>query len=112
MPKVRSNQTLEPTICPAAELRTLSALHNSTSGQIAAQLISYGFKPYRNFDSYGPIVMTGARRFFSKQPSCKEVLRLDISGAIPQPNWPAWFSSLVLPTQRFGGGILLRGVNL
>ena len=33
------NDALEPTICPAAESCTLSALHNSTPGQIAAQLV-------------------------------------------------------------------------
>ena len=41
----RPNWSFEPTICPVAESCTLSALHNSTSGQIAAQLISYSLKP-------------------------------------------------------------------
>ena len=35
------NPSLQPTICPVAESCTLSALHNSTSGQIAAELNSY-----------------------------------------------------------------------
>ena len=44
----RPNWSFEPTICPVAESCTLSALHNSTSGQITAQLISYsaGNRPF------------------------------------------------------------------
>ena len=40
----RYNQSLQPTVCLAAKSRTLSALHNSVSGQTAAELISYGLK--------------------------------------------------------------------
>ena len=85
-PADESNDALEPTICPAAESCTLSALHNSTSGQIAAQLIVRHHNnhradeppgtSYRNFrdDSFG---FEYTRAFNTRRAELSSVVSLE-----------------------------------